>query len=214
MGKKPIAKSKIRQIVYLRKRGRSLPEIRRLTGCGNSTAFKYIKGVEILPKFKEFWSNKRRTSTFRFLQQQQKAREQAGKLIRMLGKRERIIVATCLYWAEGAKRDFSLTNTDPVLIKTFINCLAELGIEREMLSINLRIFEDLDRKEACSFWSKVTGVPRRKIMYIDVRKGKKKGKLPYGMCRVRVIKGGYFLKLLNALREVIVDNISPRSSVD
>ena len=80
-----------------------------------------------------------------------------------------------------------------------------------MLSINLRIYEDLNQKKACNFWSKVVGVSQKRIMYVDILKGKKNGKLKYGMCRVRVIKGAYFLKLLNAIRSILKDDVSPRS---
>lgn len=207
MGKKVLAKTKINRIIYLRKRGCSLPEIRRITSCGSGTIFKYIQGVEILPEFKELWKNKRKSSVFRMIQEQKKAQEEAKKLIKRVGRKEKAIIAACLYWAEGAKKDFSLTNTDPSLIKTFIECLNELGVKKEKLTINLRIYEDLDREEVCNFWSKVVGIPKEKIMYVNVLKGKKKGKLKYGMCRVRVVKGAYFLKLFRSLTEIIKKSI-------
>lgn len=42
-----------------------------------------------------------------------------------------------------------------------------------------------------------------------ILKGKKKGKLEYGMCRIRVTKGGYLLKLLHALEDIIKNNSAP-----
>lgn len=214
MGKKALTKTQVRHIISLRGRGYSLPEIKRLTSHGYGTVFRYIQGVKILPQFREFWRNKRKSSIFRSIQQQKKAREEAQKLVGNINKKDKIIIAACLYWAEGAKRDFSLTNTDPTLIKTFITGLKEIGIEKERISINLRIYEDLDREKACSFWSKVVGIPKERITYVNILKGKKKGKLKYGMCRVRVIKGGYFLKLLDALRDIFRNGISPCSSTD
>ena len=214
MGKEPLTKVQIKRIVYLRKHGHSLPEIRRITSHGNGTILKYIRGIKILPTFQEFWKNKRKSSVFRALQQQQKAQEQARKLLKKLNKREKIIIATCLYWAEGAKRDFSFSNTDPALIKTFLDCLKELGINKGMLSVNLRIYEDLDREKVSNFWSKIVGVPKEKITYINVLKGKKKGKLKYGMCRVRVIKGGYFLKLLHAFKDIVKNDSVPIVQLD
>jgi hypothetical protein len=203
MGKEPLTKKQIKRIVYLRKHGHSLPEIRRLTGHGKATIFKYIQEVSILPQFQDFWKNKRKSSVCRMLQEQKRAQGQAKKLIKKIGRKEKIIIAACFYWAEGSKGDFTLSNTDPFLIKTFVSCLGEIGIGKERLSINLRIYEDLDKEKACIFWSKLIGVPKKNIKYVDVLKGKKNGKLPYGMCRIRVIKGGYFLKLVTALRDVI-----------
>ncbi len=203
MGKKTLTKKQISRIIYLRERGHSLPEIKRTTSHGYGTVFKYIQDVKILPQFQEFWRNKRKSSIFRASQQWKKAREEAGRLLKNIKKRDKIIITACLYWAEGARRDISLTNTDPILIKTFIDGLKELGVDREKLSINLRLYEDINKERACNFWSNVVGIPKEKIMYIDVLNGKKKGKLEYGMCRVRVIKGAYVLKLLNALRDII-----------
>ena len=214
MGTKALTKTQVSHIIYLRERGHSLPEIKRITRHGYGTVFKYIRDVKILPQFQEFWQKKRKSSIFRASQQQRKAQEEAKRLIRNIKKKDKIIITACLYWAEGAKRDINLTNTDPILIKTFVDGLKELGIGRESLSISLRLYEDINRKRACSFWSNVVGIPQKRIMYIDVLKGKKKGKLKYGMCRVRVIKGAYTLKLLNALRDIIGNNDSPRRSTD
>ena len=216
MGKKALTKSQINHIVYLRRKGHSLPEIRRITSHGCGTVLKYIQGIEILPEFKKLWKEKRKSSMFRMMREQKKALEEAERIVKKIGKQEKIIIAACLYWAEGAKRDFSLTNTDPLLIRTFVECLKELGIGKERLSINLRIYEDLDKKEVCDFWSKTIGIPKEKTMYINILKGKKKGKLKYGMCRVRVIKGAYFLKLLSAIRDIVGERIykSPCSLTD
>jgi len=207
MGKKALTKNQIDRIVFLRERGHSLPEIRRVTSHGSGTVLKYIQGTEILPEFRKLWKEKRRSSVFRMIREQKRALEQAKKIVKKIGKKEKILIAACLYWAEGAKRDFSLTNTDPLLIRTFVDCLKELGVRKERLSINLRIYEDLDKKKVCNFWSKIVGIPKEKIMYINILKGKKKGKLKYGMCRVRVRKGAYFLKLLCAIRDIVRGNI-------
>lgn len=215
MGKKALTRIQVSRIIHLRERGHSLPEIKRITGHGYGTVFKYIQGIKILPQFEEFWRNKRKSSIFRAIQQQKQAQEEAKKLLKKISKRDKIIIAVCLYWAEGSRGDLSLSNTDPTLIKTFIDGLKELGIGEERLSINLRIYEDLDQKKVCNFWSKVVGVPKEKIMYVNILKGKKKGKLKYGMCRVRVIRGAYFLKLLDALKDIIIKNdMSPRSSTE
>jgi len=208
MGKKALTRTQVSRIIHFRERGYSLPEIKRITGHGYGTVFKYIQGIKILPQFEEFWRSKRKSSIFRALQQQKQAQGEAKKLLKKINKRDKIIIATCLYWAEGSKGDLSLSNTDPTLVKTFVNGLKELGIGKERLSINLRIYEDLDQKKVCNFWSKVVGIPKERIMYVNILKGKKKGKLKYGMCRVRIIKGAYFLKLLDALRDAIKDNIS------
>ena len=205
----PLTKKQINYIVQLRKRGHSLPELRCLTGHGKATIFKYIQGVNILPKFQDLWRNKRKSSVARMVQEQKKAQGQAKGLINKIGKEEKILIAACLYWGEGAKRDFSLSNTDPELIKTFVECLEELGVTKERLRVTIRAYEDLNKEKICNFWAKIVGIPKKNIINVNVLKGKKKGKLKYGMCRIRIAKGGYLLKLLCALKDIIKNNNAP-----
>ncbi|KKQ77620.1 MAG: hypothetical protein UT00_C0009G0028, partial [Parcubacteria group bacterium GW2011_GWA1_38_7] len=45
-------------------------------------------------------------------------------------------------------------------------------------------------------------------MHIDILHGRKTGKLPYGMCRVRLLKGGNELKYLKAVYKIISNQMS------
>lgn len=99
-----------------------------------------------------------------------------------------------LYWAEGNKRDFGLSNTDPELIKVFITNLREVfHVEEERFKISIRIYEDLDKEKGLDFWSSIVTISKAKFLKVDVLSGKKNGKLSYGMCRVRVSKGADLL---------------------
>jgi len=207
MNGKKVTQQEIGQIIELRKTGHSLPEIRKIVGRGSSTVFKHIKDVEILPKFIESWESKRWSSKLKKTQQEEKAKFEAIALVPELTGREKILIAASLYWAEGAKGDFSLLNSDPDLIKTFIRALQELGINKDRIIISVRVFDDLEVEKSCLFWSKLIGIPRSRIKSVNILKGKKNGKLPYGMCRIRVSKGGYYLKLMKAIRGVIKDKI-------
>lgn len=204
-----ITEEEIKQIVYLRQRGHSLPEIRKIVNRGSSTVFKYVKEVNILPEFQEFWRNKRKASTWKHLKEWERAKKEAATIIQDITKREKILIAASLYWAEGNKKgDFSLSNTDPFLIKSFVECLKGFGIGENNLSLSIRVFSDLEKEKAIVFWCKVTGLSREKVKYITVLDGKKKGKLEYGMCRIRVIRGGYFLKLITEIKNCIIKELA------
>lgn len=100
-------------------------------------------------------------------------------------------------------------------VHSSISCLEDFGIYRDRLSIHIRLYEDINRNKAIQFWSKVIGVVPSKIKSVNVLSGKKKGKLQYGMCRLRVTKAGYFLKLFRAMQKRIFESlICPRSSKD
>lgn len=215
MAKNPLSGNQIRRIVQLREHGHSLPEIRNITGHGKATIFKYIQNVEILPRFIERWNNRRKSSVSRMIESQKKAKIEAEAVINELTRKDKIIIIGCLYWAEGNKKDFSLSNTDPVLIKTFIEYLSEIGVKKNDLRVTVRVYEDIDIKKACKFWARVVGISADKIRNVNILRGKKKGKLKYGMCRIRVVKGAYFLKLLKAVKDIIGENvIAPHSSMD
>jgi len=131
----------------------------------------------------ERWQQKRKTI------KEIRSLEEAKKLIKVLSYKEKLILLSALYWGEGSKKDFGLSNTDPNLIRTFVNCLKDVfKIEDTRLRISIRIYQDLDREKCLEFWSKVTGVRKDNFVSINVLEGKKKGKLEYGMCRVRVLK--------------------------
>lgn len=82
-----------------------------------------------------------------------------------------------------------MINSDPALVKTFIKCLTSVGISRDRLEISLRIHQEISLVEAKKFWIAHTGIPEGRLTRVEVIEGKKKGKLRYGMCRVRVRSG-------------------------
>lgn len=63
-----------------------------------------------------------------------------------------------LYWGEGNKANLTavkLGNTDPELLKTFIEFLEKIyGVKKQDLKFGLQIFTDIDKNEALSYWMK------------------------------------------------------------
>ncbi len=211
MNGKKTTESEIDEIIHLRKTGHTLPEIRRILGRGSSTVFKYIQGVKILPKYQESYRIKQGGSKLRSSKKWAEAEKQIANVVTGLDKKNKFLIAACLYWGEGTKKDFSLANTDPGLIKAFISCLEEIGVTKDRLKINVRIYEDINRDSAVAFWSKIIGIPKKQVLNVNVLKGQKLGKLQYGMCRVRVTKGEKYFKLLQSTIKAIKQklNINP-----
>jgi len=190
-------------IVSLRSRGYSLPEIMRATNRGGSTVFQYAKGVQIKPKYYNLWKSKQGASKYRAFKNWEVARDVAKKVLGTLNKRDKILIAASLYWGEGAKKDLSLSNTDAGLIKAFVDGLKELGITKDKLKVSIRIYEDINRNSAISYWAKIIDIPKKQISSINILKGKKEGKLKYGMCRIRVSKGGNYFKIIKSVIDLI-----------
>ncbi|KKS70348.1 MAG: hypothetical protein UV41_C0026G0005 [Candidatus Daviesbacteria bacterium GW2011_GWA2_42_7] len=203
----------LQRITSLRQRGYSLPEISREVGISKSTALRYVQDVDILPGYRQDWFGKRGGSRKRKYIKEKEALEEARNLVGQLSSKEKLLFISALYWAEGNKKDFILTNTDPLLVKVFVEGLiGVLGINKDRLQVSLRLYEDIDKERSLDFWSQLTGVAKERFINVHILPGKKKGKLEYGMCRVRVAKGGDLLKKVLAINSLVAS--CPRSSVD
>ncbi len=195
----------ISKIKELRQKGWSLPEIHKEVPVGYGTIFRYAVKVEILPEYKSVWEAKRRSSVARKKLAENKATEKAKVTVCSLTAKEKMLFLSALYWGEGSKGDFGLSNTDANLIKVFIKGLTEtFGVNKDDLRVSIRIFEDMNRQKCLGYWSGITGVPVEKFINVNILKGKKNGTLPYGMCRVRVRKAGNMLKYIKAIKEEVV----------
>ena len=113
--------------------------------------------------------------------------------------------AIMLYWCEGLKASekISVTNSDAGIIRYFLKFLREdMKIPEEYIYALIEIHEGEQSPEAAKeYWQRQTGIqnwwkPRIRIRGKDGKSGKKKGKLPYGLIRIQVIKSRQQWKLI------------------
>lgn len=184
-----IATGERERILALRVDGYSIPEIVRISGSAKTTVQRYAKGIEVPIHLLKRLKEKQGGAKDRAKALRENISEAVSEKLGTLSKRDSLILLIGLYWGEGTKRDFSLINSDPYLIQTFIQCLYAFGIRKERLSLSLRVHSNISVVGAKKFWSYTTGLSEEKIGRMEIIEGKKKGKLPYGMCRVRVRSG-------------------------
>lgn len=199
----------IQTIKQLRKTGHTVSEIANVTGKSRSIISTYIQGVEILPKYLTTWNSMQGSSRTRANAEWAQSLITAQRVITSLNRKEKMIIAACLYWGEGTKSELSLSNTDPALIKTFVTCLEEFGITKDRFRVTVRIYEDINSEKAINYWANIVGISKQQVVGVNILSGKKKGKLEYGMCRIRVTKGKESFKLLQSLARTIQSKISP-----
>ena len=205
----PLSKKEIQKIKLLRKTGHSISEITRILRRGKTTVFYHIRNVVTPPPYQDILKSKQGASKKRAEEAWLFSRQRAKSLFKSLDTNTKILIAAVLYWGEGTKRDFSLSNSDPKLIKVFVTCLKEMGIKKHDLRITVRTYEDLNTEIVKRYWAKLIGIQTKAILNVNILKGKKKGKLPYGMCRVRVTRGGLHLKLFKSIVELIAEQLMP-----
>ena len=202
----------------LRAKGHSLSEIHwKLRGLFGLTSYSrtwyYVKDTPIAPEHQALWKERvlGGGSTYRARLLTQAGVEKASALLTVdnpLTLREYFLIAAMLYWGEGTKRDLSVVNTDPRLLRVFIDALVHtLRIPRERFRFSLRIFEDLDRETCIQFWCEALDLTHKQLTAVSVLNGKKQGRLLYGMCRIRLLRGMRQLRLLNAIAQKVFENI-------
>ena len=139
------------------------------------------------------------------------ARLEIGKF----SKRDLLTLGISLYWAEGYKRPIvkngreatyhpiSLTNSDPRLLKAFIEFLTKVcNVPLEAIKTNVRIFQHLNEKEVLSYWNKTLGVLPENFTktYVGISRssmGKRPyNRLPYGVVQIRVSNTPLFHRIM------------------
>lgn len=178
-----------KHLVGLRKQGKSIPEISRETGTPVTTVQRHIKGVQVPSEFQTILREKQGGSKERARGLRLNIAADVEKLLGGISRRDYLFLLIGLYWGEGTKRDFSVINSDPLLIQTLIYCLNVMGIQKSRISLSLRVHAEISLPEAKAYWTRTTGLSQQLIERVEVIEGKKKGKLPHGMCRVRVKSG-------------------------
>lgn len=176
-------------LVRLRKQGKSIPEISRETGTPITTVQRHIKGIQVPAEFQTILREKQGGSKDRAKGLRLNIATDVEKLLGRISRRDYLFLLIGLYWGEGTKKDFAIINSDPLLIQTLIHCLKTFGIPKDRLAISLRVHSEISVPQAKKFWAQTTGLPNQIIERVEVIEGKKKGKLPHGMCRIRVRSG-------------------------
>jgi len=141
-----------------------------------------------------------------------------GYILGVMKLSRRSIVGVILWWAEGTKsrRDkrwksarsypVELTNTNPAVIKVFVDFLREdLRISPERIHVQLQIHEGDDKTELEKYWSEITGVSTQRFNKTIVRPiGRKVGKSK-GTCKVRFADKATYMKLEQLLGQVLIE---------
>jgi hypothetical protein len=119
--------------------------------------------------------------------------EEAGKAIGQLSDRDIFIAGLFLYWGEGDKKGdtFSVSNTDPNVIRFFMKWARALGVPEHKFSVVLHLYIDMNERQEQEYWSKITGVPLARFTRSYIKKSTLvgltyKNGFRHGTCMVRV----------------------------
>jgi len=187
----------------LRGNGLSYNEIAKKVGISKSTAKYWCNDIELKPEDRK----RLYTKQIRLLSKGSKSshdrRQVQIKILREKAKNEIklpisseafMLFGAALYWAEGNKvSDFTITNSDPLLIKFMCNWFRKIfGVTKDSFKAHLNIYSGQKDLEIKKFWSDITEIPIKnfgKSFIKPVSKNYKKNSLYYGTIKVRVARG-------------------------
>lgn len=137
-------------------------------------------------------------------QEQGRERAREGDLLHSSG--------CMLYWAEGGKERNSviLANSDPQMVRFIVRFLREcFGLQDRDLSIRLNVYLGNGRslQDIEAYWLRILDLPSSALRTHTVNhfptssSGRKKDKLPYGVCTVVVHKTSVAQQIFGAIQE-------------
>lgn len=140
-----------------------------------------------------------------------------------LTKRELMLAGFFLYWGEGTKSSgctVMLSNTDPDVLKLFIQWLKLFDITNDRIVIKLHIYKDMNPSTSVQYWSEQLYIPPKQFNKPTIKHSNLcdityKNGFGHGTCHVQVFSRDlkeYILMGLKYIREITAKNCA-RSSI-
>jgi transcriptional regulator with XRE-family HTH domain len=175
------------QALKLRKEGYSLKEVAGRIGISKSTSSLWLRNVRLSPQAQARLASHCREGILRGaavrhklgILTEDKIRHQVKQELERLAlsRAQQKIMCAMLYWAEGSKDKnvVGFTNSDPVMMKTFITLLREaFAVDESKFRMLLHLHEYHNAEKQKQFWSQVTGIPLKQFnkSYVKPHTGK------------------------------------------
>jgi len=190
-----MARTKDRErAIKLRKKGMSYSMIKNELGISKSTLSGWLKDMPLSrERIKELRhgdaqiERTRQTKLNKKIVRKQFAFKRVSRDIES-SKNIKFISGFYLYWGEGTKTaeyTVSLTNSDPSMVRCFVEWLTILQIEKRDMRVKLHVYNDQDELKLKRFWSDALEIPIKNFnkSYVkDSNSDRKtyKGTFPYG----------------------------------
>lgn len=149
----------------LRAQGKSYSEIKQKLNISKSTLSGWLNDMPLSSQQVRLLRdlNPRRIEHFRETMRRKREQRlhgvylQARKDIGALSRRDLFIAGLYLYWGEGTKSNIgklAVANTDPFVIKAFLNWAKIMGISPESIRVRLHLYTDMNIKKETLYWAK------------------------------------------------------------
>lgn len=186
----------------LRKEGKSYSQIKAILKVSKSTLSYWLRNYPLSKqRIRELrdWNEQR---IERYRETMRRKREERLKAVYIKQKRiifpltqkEKYLSGLFLYWGEGSKTSpaLTITNTNPAVIKFFINWLSEcLDVFPKRLRVHLHLYQDMNIEKEIRYWTKLLQLKRSQFTKPYIKKSLKssinhKGMFGHGTCKVTI----------------------------
>lgn len=157
------------QAIKLRKAGHSYSQIRELLNVSKSSLSLWLRDIPLSDKrLRELRDhNQVRIEKSRETKRKKKEQRRDAVLTKVssdieASKDPLFTSGFYLYWGEGTKTaeySVSFTNTDPAMVRCFVEWIQLLGISIDKLKLKLHLYSDQNENVLKHYWSRQTGVP-------------------------------------------------------
>jgi transcriptional regulator with XRE-family HTH domain len=200
-----------------REEGASVKELAALLGVSKSSVSLWVRDVELTEaqylalrrrmggRIDGSRANAVRALARRRLEQDSgRVRARRGHLLHAAG--------CMLYWAEGSRKRnvIEFTNSDPAMVAFFLRFLRECySVPTAKITVTCNLFADhVERQRATEqFWLDQLGLPDECLrkstvnVYSKYSKKKRRNRLPYGTCRLRVCDTRIVQSIFGSIQE-------------
>ena len=196
---KKYSEETIKKLVVMRKQGLSIPELMKKFDMPKTTIWHHVHNIKLDSNLLKRIRSRQGGSKERSRNAWETAKVDAKAILENKSHRDLAVAGAMLYWAEGNKKAFVFTNTDPDMLKLFIDftqiCLSIPKSEHRLL---IRIATPIVPAVALNYWSSQLGVSEENIK-LDWNDKNNKTKTEFGICRVWIKKSGYHFKVLQCM---------------
>lgn len=169
--------------IKMRESGMSYSQIKAELGVSKSTLSLWLRDLPLsdtrLRELRDF--NQVRIEKTRATKQRKRESrlknvfDKVSKDIGKITKRDLLIAGFFLYWAEGGKTKnytVTLSNTDPRMIRAFLEWIKLLGGAIDKTYIRLHLYQEMNELDEIQYWSKQINLPKKHFRKSYIKKSK------------------------------------------
>jgi hypothetical protein len=188
--------------------GLSIPDLVDKYEMPKTTVWHHVHAIKLSDALQASLSSRKGGSHQRKIRRENEAEKFAMKLL-LSSRRELVIAATMLYWAEGHKKSFVFTNTDPQMLRLFMNFITTvLDVDESRCTVLIRTSDSIIPARAIQYWSKILELPDSafKVNHDNIQN---RTKTEFGICRIVVTKSEFLHKIVLSLVRQLQSNFMP-----